>query len=159
MNQEIVTVLVWAAAIGSGLMAGVYFAFSTFIMRAFNTLQPSQAINAMNAINKIILRSIFMPLFFGTTVISLLFIILAIINWNETDAVEMLCAGLVYFIGMFLCTVAFNVPLNNSLSLIPVAEGKQQDWLRYTATWTRWNHIRTLSCIISCVLCIEILIN
>ncbi len=34
MYSTIVTVLLWTAALSSGLMAGVYFAFSGFIMRA-----------------------------------------------------------------------------------------------------------------------------
>jgi uncharacterized membrane protein len=37
-----------AAAIGAGVTAGVYFAFSTFVMTALRRLAPAQAISAMN---------------------------------------------------------------------------------------------------------------
>ena len=55
-------------ALGCGLMAGVYFAFSTFIMTALGRLDQAASIAAMNAINVDIVRSLFMPLFLGTTV-------------------------------------------------------------------------------------------
>ncbi|MGB5582763.1 MAG: hypothetical protein WBO93_04065, partial [Gammaproteobacteria bacterium] len=65
MSSQLITALLWTAALSSGLMAGVYFAFSVFIMKAFDTIDARQSITAMNAINEIILRSLFMPVFFG----------------------------------------------------------------------------------------------
>ena len=75
------TFLLWAAALSSGLIAGVYFAFSTFIMQAFGRIDAAKAIAAMNAINETILRSLFMPLFFASSIISVLLIIVAIMHW------------------------------------------------------------------------------
>ena len=77
MSSSIVTALLWSAALGSGVIAGVYFAFSGFIMQSFSKIDASQAIAAMNSINKTILRSLFMPLFFGSSIISVLLIIIA----------------------------------------------------------------------------------
>jgi uncharacterized membrane protein len=56
--ENIFTGILWAAALGSGLMARIYFAFSAFIMRAFVKLETTQFVAAMNAINKMILRHI-----------------------------------------------------------------------------------------------------
>lgn len=158
MSSFGVSILLWTAAIGSGLMAGVYFAFSTFIMKAFAELETTQAIVSMNAINKVILRSLFMPLFFGSTVISVLLVIFAFSLWGEDGSGIALIAGLVYFFGMFICTVVFNVPLNNQLAEI---SGDSADagvvWSHYLKTWTKWNHLRTVSSLISCVLCIWLL--
>jgi uncharacterized membrane protein len=39
--SSFVTILLWFAAIGCGVMAGVYFAFSTFIMTAFGRIDPA----------------------------------------------------------------------------------------------------------------------
>ena len=39
------------SALGCWLMAGVFFAFSTFVMKALARLQPAQGIAAMQAIN------------------------------------------------------------------------------------------------------------
>jgi uncharacterized membrane protein len=158
MSSSFVIILLWTAALGSGLVAGVYFAFSVFVMKAFGELEPTQAIAAMNSINKVILRSLFMPLFFGSTVVSVLLIIAAFSQWGDVSAVIALIAGLFYFLGMFLCTVVFNVPLNNMLrDLKPHSTHAEVTWLHYLKNWTKWNHLRTVSSLITCMLCIWLL--
>jgi uncharacterized membrane protein len=160
MYTEIVTILLWAAALSSGLIAGVYFAFSGFIMRAFGNIDTTQSIAAMNSINTIILSSTFMPLFFGSTIISVLLMIAAFIHWGEAGTDLMLMAGAIYFVGMFLCTALFNVPLNNSLAkLEPDSANANKVWSRYLKTWTKWNHLRTVCSLVTCVLCVWILTN
>ena len=160
MSSPLITVLLWATALSSGLMAGVYFAFSGFIMKAFDTLETTQSVTAMNAINEIILRSLFMPVFFASSIISLLLIALALVYWDEAGAGMVLVAGLVYFTGMFVCTIVFNVPLNNALSrLDPTSDNAQQAWFHYLKNWTKWNHLRTVSSLVTCTLCIWLLTN
>jgi uncharacterized membrane protein len=44
--------LTLAGAIGAGLSAGVYLAFSTFVMPGLRKEPSSRAISAMNSINK-----------------------------------------------------------------------------------------------------------
>ncbi len=111
MSSVIVTALLWAAALSSGLIAGIYFAFSAFIMRAFEKLETSQSVAAMNAINDTILRSWFMPLFFGSTLVSVILIVIALVHWGDAGSGLILGAGAVYCVGMFVCTVVFNVPV------------------------------------------------
>ncbi|HSX59109.1 MAG TPA: anthrone oxygenase family protein [Tahibacter sp.] len=147
MRAILSTALLWFAAIGCGLMGGIYFAFSTFIMRAFATLDPAQASAAMNAINAVILRSPFMPLFWATTLSALALVVLAAPEWQTTPGRLALAGGLVYLLGMFGCTVAFNVPLNDQLA---AASGDAAAWQRYLAEWTRWNHLRTLASTLAC---------
>jgi len=160
MSSSLITALLWAAALGSGLIAGIYFGFSTFIMKAFNKIEAPHTVAAMNSINEVITRSLFMPLFFGSTMVSLLLVIVAISNWNEAGSVIMLTAGLVYFFGMFVCTVIFNVPLNNRLAKIEATDSNVgQVWLHYRKYWTRWNHLRTVSSLITCALSIQLLTN
>ncbi len=152
--------LLWTAALSSGLIAGIYFAFSTFIMRAFATLHPSHAVMAMNAINKGILRSLFMPLFFGSTISAVLLIITALINLEANHSGLVLLAGAIYFFGMFACTAVFNVPLNNALAKLDTNNTEaHQVWAHYLKTWTRWNHVRTASALITCVLCSWVIAN
>ena len=160
MTSSLITALLWTAALGSGLIAGIYFAFSVFIMQAFGKIDASQSIAAMNSINETILRSLFMPLFFGSSIISVLLVIVAFANWGEAGAELTLIAGAVYFAGMFVCTVVFNAPLNNSLvRLDSKSDDASQIWSRYLVTWTRWNHLRTVSSLVSCILCIWLLAN
>jgi uncharacterized membrane protein len=160
MSSLLITVLLWAVALSSGLMAGVYFAFSGFIMKALDDIETAQAITAMNAINRVILRSSFMPVFFGSSIISLLLIVAAFVYWDEAGAGLALIAGMVYFVGMFVCTAVFNVPLNNTLARTRVtSDNAQQDWSHYLNNWTKWNHLRTVSSLVTCVLCIWLLTN
>ena len=78
MMQPVITGLLWFSAIGCGLLAGLYFAFSTFIMTALGRIGQVPGIMAMNAINAAIVQSLFMPLFLGTTLTSLALAILAV---------------------------------------------------------------------------------
>ena len=160
ISSSIITALLWSAALSSGLIAGVYFAFSGFIMQAFDKLDATQSIAAMNSINKTILHSLFMQLFFGSSIISVLLIIVAFVQWNEAGTILILIAGAVYFIGMFVCTVLFNVPLNNTLArLDPNSTNAHQVWSLYLKTWTNWNHLRTVSSLVTCILCVWLLSN
>ena len=69
-----------------------------------------------------------------------------------------LVAGVVYFVGMFVCTVVINVPLNNSLARQdPESADAHRVWSRYLVTWTNWNHLRTISALVSSILCIWLL--
>ena len=64
--HTLVTALLWFAALGCALLGGVYFAFSAFVMRSLRDAGHAGTV-AMNSINRVILRSAFMPLFLGTT--------------------------------------------------------------------------------------------
>ncbi len=159
MIDALITFVLWLSAIGSGLMAGVYFAFSTFIMRSLATLPNTAGVPAMQSINSVILRSLFMPLFFGTTIMSLALAITALFRWDAPGAVSMLAGGITYVVGMFLCTVVFNVPLNRALNAVdPASPEANGVWSRYLTVWTRWNHVRTLACTLACGLFIASLL-
>ena len=146
MTELIITCLLWFAAIGCGLLAGLYFAFSTFIMTALGSIEQAQGISAMNSINSTILRSLFMPFFYGTTMASVALLVVAFIRRNEPCLIAMIAGGLIYFAGMFLCTVFFNVPLNKALANVDPASGSAAPvWARYLKRWTLWNHLRTIS--------------
>src|SRR5262245_7353260 len=113
MSPLFITALLWFGAIGCGLLAGLYFAFSTFIMSALGRIEQVQGVSAMNSINSTILTSLFMPFFYGTTLASLILSIFGLIHRGESGALAMLAGGLICFGGMFLCTIFFNVPLKH----------------------------------------------
>jgi uncharacterized membrane protein len=153
MLQPVITGLLWFSAVGCGLLGGLYFAFSTFIMTAFGRIGQAAGIMAMNAINTVIVQSLFMPLFLGTTLTSLLLAIAAIFRWDEPAAAAMVAGGVLYVVGMFVCTVIFNVPLNNALAAVDPASAEAASlWARYLNDWTLWNHVRTVSSTAACAL-------
>lgn len=158
MDSPLFTVLAWSMAVCSGLMAGTYLAFSGFIMRSFASLDTAHAIVAMNAINVTILKSAFMPLFFGSTLIGLLMVLVGLWQWGEPGAGWVLTGGLIYVVGMFIVTATANVPLNNALAKVS-GDGQEaeQIWTRYLERWTRWNTMRTFASLVTLMVCIELL--
>lgn len=146
MRQLLVPSLLWFSAIGCGLMAGLYFAFSAFIMTALARIAPPAAIAAMNAINVVIVKSLFMPLFLLTTLAAAALAIAALFRLAESDAMAMLAGGVVYVLGMFVVTMLCNVPLNDALAAVdPATQEAASLWSRYLKDWTFWNHVRTIA--------------
>jgi len=160
MFDSLIALPLLIASLGAGLMAGVYFAFSTFIMRSFDQLGAVQAADAMNTINEVILRSWFMTLFFGST---LLYAVLAGYAVFDTDLAGrwwLFAAGLIYVVGMFLCTALFNVPLNNRLAAAGDDDNvKTETWEHYFVYWTRWNHLRAVCSLITVAISIQYLVS
>ncbi|SEE69484.1 Uncharacterized membrane protein [Rhizobiales bacterium GAS188] len=153
MRSFLVPGLLWFSAIGCGLLAGLYFAFSTFIMTALGRIDQVHGISAMNAINTTIVQSLFMPLFIGTTLTSLALAVIAVFRWGETGSLAMLAGGVIYVVGMFLVTAVFNVPLNDALATLdPSSTEAASLWARYLNDWTLWNHVRTISSTAACAL-------
>ncbi|MCB2074996.1 MAG: DUF1772 domain-containing protein [Novosphingobium sp.] len=148
-----VTVLLWFMAVSSGLMAGIYFAFSVFVMRALATLERGEAIRAMNAINAVIVRTAFLPLFFASSLGALALAVIGGLHWGVSGGTTMAQGGAAYFVGMFMVTVGRNVPLNNALAAVdPASDTGAAVWAQYLRQWTRWNHVRTIACTVSLAL-------
>jgi uncharacterized membrane protein len=153
MRQVLTSGLLWFSALGCGLMAGVYFAFSTFIMTALGRLDQAAGIAAMNAINVDIVRSLFMLLFLGTTVAGAALVVMGALRFSEPGAVSMIAGGGLYVIGMFVVTMVFNVPLNNALAAVqPLAPEAGTVWTAYLKDWVLWNHVRTVASVIASAL-------
>jgi uncharacterized membrane protein len=146
MNTLIVTGLLWFSAIGAGLIAGVFFAFSTFVMTALGRSGQVHGILAMNSINSTILQSLFMPVFYGTTLTSAALAVVTLLRWDGSHSMAVLAAAILYVLGMFVCTIVFNVPLNDALALVdPASTDGAVVWTRFLNDWTFWNHVRTVA--------------
>ncbi|MCP4616852.1 MAG: DUF1772 domain-containing protein [Bradyrhizobium sp.] len=144
--RTLVTSLLWFSVIGCGLMAGLYFAFSAFIMTALGRIDQAAGISTMNAVNDVIVRSLFLPVFLGSTLTSLALAVLAPFRWDEPGAALWLAGGALYVTGMFAVTAVFNVPLNNALAAVQPASSEAGTlWARYLVDWTWWNHVRTVT--------------
>jgi uncharacterized membrane protein len=151
--QPIITALLWFSAIGCGMLAGLYFAFSTFIMTALGRIDHAAGISAMNAINTTIVQSLFLPVFIGTTLTSMALAGAAVFRWDEPGAMAMLAGGLLYVTGMFVVTMVANVPLNDALAAVdPASADGAAIWARYLKDWTFWNHARTIASTVACAL-------
>jgi uncharacterized membrane protein len=132
-----------AAALGCGLNAGVFFAFSSFVMKALARLQPAQGIAAMQSINVVAVTPAFMGALFGTALACVALTIWALIDWNTAFAPYLLTGGACYLLGTIGPTIAYHVPRNNALAALPPQRAEAAGrWTRYVTGWTRWNHLR-----------------
>lgn len=141
-----VETLAIATALGSGLMAGVFFAFSTFIMQALAQLAVPQGVRAMQAINRTVLNPLFLGVFGGTAITGTIVAIAAFLRWSTPGAGALLAGAMLYVLGTFGVTVVGNVPLNEELARVD-AEGQDAAgiWATYLRRWTAWNHVRTIA--------------
>jgi uncharacterized membrane protein len=136
------------AALGSGLMAGLFFAFSTFIMQALGKRPAPAGIAAMQSIDETILNPIFFTVFFGTAVLSVGLAVMALLGLSEPGAPWRLAGALLYLVGSIVVTMLFNVPLNNRLAKVaPDSAEGAAFWQQYLSVWTAWNHARTIGCL------------
>jgi uncharacterized membrane protein len=132
-------------ALGSGLVAGIFFAFSNFVMPAINRQPPSSAIATMQAISVVVLNRGFLTLFTGTALGCLLLVVVSALRWEETASKLAIAGALAYLIGTFGVTLRANVPLNESL-----AAGCE--WQVYYGPWMFWNHVRTAAAFVAAAL-------
>jgi uncharacterized membrane protein len=147
------------AAIGAGLTAGIFYAFSTFVMAGLGRIPPEQGIAAMNSINVTVINPWFMAVFIGTPVLCAIIAIMALFKWSEPASFLIIAAGVIYISGSFLVTMIFNVPLNNALAAAAPASSEAAIlWARYLVEWTWWNHVRTAAPLVAMVLFITGLI-
>ncbi|MDZ7881678.1 MAG: anthrone oxygenase family protein [Mycobacterium sp.] len=136
-----VLALTVVTAVGSVAVGGLFYAFSTFVMRGLNRTAPAEAAVAMRGINsEAQANAPFLVLFLGTGVLAVALGVTAIINQDGY-----LLAGTVLALLPTVVTIAFNVPLNNRLEA-------GLDWASYLGLWTAWNHVRTVTALLGGVL-------
>jgi uncharacterized membrane protein len=131
------------AALGCGLIAGLFFAFSVSVMKALARLPSTEGIAAMQSINVAIINPMFLAAFFGTAAACVLVMIASLLRWHDPGAVYLLIGGALYLVGSLLVTLVFNVPKNEALASVPPADPEGVSlWTDYLSKWTAWNHVR-----------------
>ncbi len=148
MGERTVTIMAFLAALGSGVVGEVLFAFSAFVMAALARLPSQQGIAAMQAINVTVINPLFMLIFLGTGAVCLGLVAISILRRGESGGMLVLLAGLIYLLGCLGVTIAGNVPLNDALAAVqPDTAEAAAVWSRYLTIWTIWNHVRTTAAI------------
>ncbi|MBE9079091.1 DUF1772 domain-containing protein [Romeria aff. gracilis LEGE 07310] len=150
ISQQSYFTLKLLSALGCGLVAGVFFAFSSFVMSALGRLQPPEGIAAMQSINITVINPGFMLTFMGTAALCVFLAIASVLKWHQPGAPYLLLGSLLYLIGTFLVTIVGNVPLNDALAVVkPNSTEGAILWSRYLTNWTAWNHVRTIAALAS----------
>ena len=145
-----------AATISTAAVAGMFYIFSTMVMKGLDRTEPVEALTAMRGINAQANASApFLIFFMGSTVLAAVVGVLAALRWSQPGSAY-LVAGAVLAVLAFVVTMAFNVPLNNHIdgldpSALSAADALSE-WRAYLVPWTNWNHVRTVSPIIGAAL-------
>ncbi len=136
--------LTLTVAVGSGIVAGIWFTFSNFVMAALGRLPAVQGAAAMQSINLTVLNPGFFVLFLGTGVASIALAVLSLVR--GAGPAGLLVGGCVlYLVGSIGVTRFCNVPLNEALAAVnPGTAEAAALWAKYLTDWTFWNHVRTV---------------
>jgi uncharacterized membrane protein len=143
--------LLLLCALGTAVIGGAFFAFSTFVMGALARLVPAHGIAAMQSINTVVLNAVFLGAFLGTALLCAAAIVVALVDWTSATP-AIIAGGLLYVIGTFGVTIAFNVPRNEALARLDASRPESEVyWRTYVRSWTRWNHVRTVASLAAAV--------
>jgi len=151
--DQLISVVGTTALLGSALVGGIFFAFSSFIMKALARVPSAEGIGAMQSINVVVINPSFLGAFFGTAVLSLVAGGLSLASWGSPSASYFLGGALFYLAGTILVTMFGNVPLNNQLAAASATDPSTREvWEHYLDRWMLWNHIRTAAAMIAALL-------
>lgn len=108
----------------------------------------------MQVINREVFRWVFMTLFLGLAAVSLALVVYAPLGLTGPGATLVAAAGLVYLLGGFGVTVAFNVPMNEALAAMDLTQDTTRAYWTgtYVPRWTFWNTVRTIACALAAAL-------
>jgi uncharacterized membrane protein len=153
MISRLLSLVNFVTALGAGLVAGVFFAFSSFVLPALARLTPAQGVNAMQSINVAVLNRWFLGVFLGTAVGCCALSLDAFARSAAPGARLRLTGSALYLVGSLLVTRAGNVPWNDALAaLVPNAKGTARAWATYVDWWGLWNHVRTAASLLATAL-------
>jgi len=150
MIDDAIVVATLVTALASSVVGGVFFGFSTFVMKALARLPAEGGIAAMQSINIVVITPWFMIPFVGTAAMSMLLGAAGLFGWGDFNRVLLVVGAVLYVVGVFGVTVAFNVPRNEALAAIDAGSpnGASQ-WARFVPGWTAWNTVRTAGALAS----------
>lgn len=143
MNDGTLRWLTILTGCGAALTGGVLFAFSTFIMKALDSLPAPAGIAAMQAINRAAPNPLFMAALFGTAAA---FVVLVVVRVRQPGSATLPMVAALLYGATILLTVAYHVPRNDALAAIDAhAAGSAAFWRDYVSSWTAWNSVRTVT--------------
>jgi uncharacterized membrane protein len=153
----LVTVL---AALGSAIVGGAMYAFSSFVMSGLDRATPSQAIAAMQGINLTAVRAPFMIPFIGTALLSVALVVAGLVRNGRPESWWLVAGGVVYLAGAFVLTIAYHVPRNDALATLdPNSADAAARWATYYREWTRANHVRAVTGLVAAGLFVTALVR
>ncbi len=137
-------------ALWSAIVAGNFSAFSEFIMSALKKTEPSGGIEAMQNINRDVIKTQFVAGILSIAAFSAIFAAYSLFVFEGAALVTLVLASLVYLASVFFVTMVGNVPMNDALARLDHDSlDARIYWEKYTRTWTRLNHARSFGSILT----------
>lgn len=150
MTHEWLLYACFFLALWSAVTGGVFSAFSEFIMAGLLRAEPKAGIQAMQQINKTVIRTQFVAGILLIPVLSILFAVYAFSAIEGPALAALILAPAVFVPSVFLMTLFGNVPMNNRLdSLDPASPEAAAYWQVYGRNWTRLNHYRAIGSVLT----------
>lgn len=130
----------------TGLVAGLFYAYSCSVMLALRQVDDRTFIDVMQRINRAILNGWF-ALGFGGALLSTALAVALHLGEDDRMVLVPLLSALTLYLAMMFVTRAFNIRLNNELDAAgPADRISRPDAVRrlFEGPWVRWNIVRTL---------------
>jgi uncharacterized membrane protein len=141
--SSLVLTLTVVGLLGAALVAGVFFAFSAFVMPALERMPAAEGMAAMQSINITAVRAAFMTAMFGTALVCVVLLVCAVRGWGQPHALPMLLGSVLYLVGVVGLTMFLHVPLNDGLAAVdPNAASSLPVWAEYLSRWGAGNQAR-----------------
>lgn len=139
-----------ATAAASGVVGGVFFGFSSFVMPALRRRPAHEAVAAMQEVNALAPRALGLPLVLSGPGSAAVGVWALTVGAAPASAKALLVAGALTGVGAFAITAGFHVPRNNRLDAVdttsPVAV---EAWDDYYPGWVSMNHARSALSLVS----------
>jgi uncharacterized membrane protein len=152
-TMTVSTILLVIAAITTGLMAGLFSAWSYAVSPGLARVDNATFIAAMQAMNRAILNPIFLFCFMGTAFLLPLNVYLQYRSSLPTRFWLLLAAAVIYIVGVIGITMGGNVPLNEALDAFRLDAASPQEIVRqrqaFEAPWNRLNALRTIASLLA----------
>jgi uncharacterized membrane protein len=141
------------ATVGNALVAGVFLAFNSFVMPALARIAPESGVSAMQSINIVVVRSLFIAIYLASTVVSAALILTPMFRLSGATAWFVCAAGVISVAGSFGVTMWLNVPLNDALAAAtPGTQPAAELWPAYLRDWGSANFARMVASATACAL-------
>lgn len=145
---QLLSLSIFTAAIGSGILGGMFFSWSNLVMPALARIPAPAGIAAMNATNEVVQNPLFLLVFMGAPLLGAVLAIYAAMNLSQAGSPALIAGAVLIVAGMFGVTMFGNVPMNEALArLDPGSAAAAEYWRIVLDRWTFWNHVRTIASI------------
>lgn len=136
--------------LASGLVAGLFYAWSCSVSPGLGRLPDAGYLTAMQEINRAILNPAFFATFVGTLI--LLPVSCWVFRGDPRRFRLLLIASVLYAAAVFGVTLFRNVPMNEQLDRTGLQGATPAEFReyreRFEGPWNRWNRIRTMAAVV-----------